>query len=117
MVREVRWDTPRGDGTPPFSLTSRTTRSNLDRLFYIKGALTMFTVLVATFVLPDFPSTSHRWLSPVEVDWLRSEWKRTLVLAMKVRSKARAEGKCSDGLEVINMALKYVILRTPRERI
>jgi hypothetical protein len=34
--------------------------SNLDRLFYIEGALTMFPVLVAAFVLPGFPPTSHR---------------------------------------------------------
>ena len=67
MVWKVNWDTPRRDGTMPFSLTSRTMRSNLDRLFYIEGAPTMFTVLVAAFVLPDFSSTSHRWLSPIEV--------------------------------------------------
>ena len=67
MVWKVHWDTPRGDGTLPFSLASKATRSNLDRLFYIKGALTISTVLVAAFVLPDFPSTSYRWLSPVEV--------------------------------------------------
>jgi hypothetical protein len=48
------------------SSAPRTMRSNLDRLFYIEGALTISTALVAAFVLPDFPSTSHRWLSPVE---------------------------------------------------
>ena len=67
MIWKVHWDTPRGDGTLPFSLASKTMRFNLDRLFYIKGALIISTLLVAAFVLPEFPSTSYRWLSPVEV--------------------------------------------------
>ncbi|KAI0729320.1 MFS general substrate transporter [Fomitopsis betulina] len=36
-------------------------------LFFIEGALTIFVACCAIFVLPDFPSTSHRWLSPLEV--------------------------------------------------
>ncbi|KAI0677060.1 MFS general substrate transporter [Trametes maxima] len=36
-------------------------------LFYIEGALTMFVAVLAIFVLPDFPATSHTWLSPEEV--------------------------------------------------
>ncbi|RPD66729.1 MFS general substrate transporter [Lentinus tigrinus ALCF2SS1-7] len=36
-------------------------------LFYIEGALTMFVAISAIFILPDFPSTSHGWLSPLEV--------------------------------------------------
>ncbi|KAF9782268.1 MFS general substrate transporter [Thelephora terrestris] len=36
-------------------------------LFFIEGALTILVALVAVFVLPDFPSNSHRWLSPIEV--------------------------------------------------
>lgn len=40
----------------------------IDRwLFYIEGALTMFAAVCAIFILPDFPSTSSRWLSPLEV--------------------------------------------------
>jgi len=35
-------------------------------LFFIEGALTIVVALIAAFVLPDFPSTSHRWLSPIE---------------------------------------------------
>ncbi|KZT72525.1 MFS general substrate transporter [Daedalea quercina L-15889] len=35
-------------------------------LFFIEGALTIFVAACAVFVLPDFPSTSHRWLSPLE---------------------------------------------------
>jgi len=34
-------------------------------LFYIEGALTMSTALIALFILPDFPSTTT-WLSPLE---------------------------------------------------
>jgi hypothetical protein len=66
MVWKAFGDTPRGDSTLPSS-APRTMRSNLDRLFYIESALTISTALVAAFVLPDFPSTSHRWLSPIEV--------------------------------------------------
>ncbi|KAJ3532449.1 hypothetical protein NM688_g7421 [Phlebia brevispora] len=36
-------------------------------LFYIEGALTIFAATCAIFILPDFPSTSSRWLSPLEV--------------------------------------------------
>ncbi|KZT72529.1 sugar transporter, partial [Daedalea quercina L-15889] len=36
-------------------------------LFFIEGALTIFVSACAIFVLPDFPSTSHGWLSPLEV--------------------------------------------------
>ena len=32
-------------------------------LFYIEGALTMFVAVCAIFILPDFPATSHTWLS------------------------------------------------------
>ncbi|KAH9938327.1 MFS general substrate transporter [Fomitopsis serialis] len=36
-------------------------------LFFIEGALTIFVAACAIFVLPDFPSTSHGWLSALEV--------------------------------------------------
>ncbi|KIP07682.1 hypothetical protein PHLGIDRAFT_19109 [Phlebiopsis gigantea 11061_1 CR5-6] len=36
-------------------------------LFYIEGALTIFAAVCAIFILPDFPATSHTWLSPLEV--------------------------------------------------
>ena len=67
MVWKAFWDTPRGDGTLPSSFVPRTMQSYLDRFFYIEDALTIFIALVAAFVLPGFPSTPHRWLSPVEV--------------------------------------------------
>ncbi|KZT29316.1 MFS general substrate transporter [Neolentinus lepideus HHB14362 ss-1] len=36
-------------------------------LFFIEGALTVFFAICAIFVLPDFPSTTHGWLSPLEI--------------------------------------------------
>lgn len=36
-------------------------------LFYIEGALTIFVAICALFILPDFPATSHTWLSDIEV--------------------------------------------------
>lgn len=35
-------------------------------LFYVEGALTIFVAICAIFILPDFPSTSHSWLSKEE---------------------------------------------------
>ncbi|KAF8685035.1 MFS general substrate transporter [Rhizoctonia solani] len=35
-------------------------------LFYLEGAITIAVAILAVFVLPDFPSTSSRWLSPIE---------------------------------------------------
>ncbi|KZP03843.1 MFS general substrate transporter, partial [Athelia psychrophila] len=35
-------------------------------LFFIEGALTIFVALCAPFILPDFPSTPCRWLTPLE---------------------------------------------------
>ncbi|KDQ64273.1 hypothetical protein JAAARDRAFT_117826 [Jaapia argillacea MUCL 33604] len=36
-------------------------------LFYIEGAITVFVAVCAVFILPDFPSTSHHFLSPLEM--------------------------------------------------
>ncbi|CAE6410787.1 unnamed protein product, partial [Rhizoctonia solani] len=35
-------------------------------LFYVEGAITIAVAILAVFILPDFPSTSNRWLSPTE---------------------------------------------------
>ena len=66
MVWKASWDTPRGDGALPSPFVPRAVPSDLDRLFNIEGTLTIFTALVAAFVLIDFPSTSYRWLSQIE---------------------------------------------------
>jgi hypothetical protein len=96
MVWKVHWDTPHGDGTLPFLLVSRTMRSNLDRLFYIKGALTIFAALVAVFVLPDFPSTFHRWLSPIEVSLAKKRMEEDAGVGDEGRIEIKSQkGKCS----------------------
>ena len=117
MVWKVHWDTPRGDGTLPFSLASRTMRSNLDGLFYVKGALTTPTVLVAAFVLPDFPSTSHRWMSPVEVRLAKKRMEENAGVGDRLDRSREPKANALMDWEVIYTALKYVILRAPRERI
>jgi hypothetical protein len=90
------WDTPRGDGVLPSSVASRAMRSDLNRLFYLEGSLTIFTALVAAIVFPDFPSTSHHWLSPVEVRLAEKRMgEDALVLAMKVKPKSSAKGEFS----------------------
>ncbi|KEP53569.1 MFS general substrate transporter [Rhizoctonia solani 123E] len=35
-------------------------------LFYLEGAITIAVAFLAVFILPDFPNTSSRWLSPME---------------------------------------------------
>lgn len=35
-------------------------------LLYLLGSLTCFVAVIAIFVLPDFPSNSESWLSPLE---------------------------------------------------
>jgi len=35
-------------------------------LFYIEGSLTIFVAICAIFILPDFPMTTSKWLSPIE---------------------------------------------------
>ncbi|KAH9927209.1 MFS general substrate transporter [Epithele typhae] len=36
-------------------------------LFFIEGGLTMLAAVAGLFILPDFPATSHSWLSPEEI--------------------------------------------------
>jgi hypothetical protein len=69
-------------------------RSNLDRLFYIEGTLTIFTALIAAFVLPGFPSGSHRWLSPIEIRLARKRLEED-ALTVKIILRSRVKGKFS----------------------
>jgi sugar phosphate permease len=121
MVWKVFWDTPRGDGMLPPSFASGAMRSDLDRLFYIEGALTMFTAIVAVFVLPDFPSTSHRWLSPIEVRLAEKRMEEDAGVGDEKQTEVKSQWQSLvDALtdwKVIYMTLKYVILHTPRERV
>ena len=103
------------------SRSFKTMRSDLDRLFYIKGALTISTVLVAMFVLPDFPSASHRWLSPVEVRLAKKRMEEDAGVGDKGQTEGESQrqmliGSLTDW-KVIYVSLKYDIVCTPSERI
>ena len=96
-------------------------RSNLDRLFDVEGALTIFTALVAAFVLPDFPSTPHRWLSLVEVRLVERWMEEDAGVGDEGQTEVKGQWQILVGAQtywrVIYMALKYVIHRIPRKRV
>ena len=114
-VWKVFWDTPRGDGTLPSAIIAKPTRSDLGRLFFIEGALTIFVALTAVYVLPDFPSTSRRWLSPIEVRLAEKRMEEDAGVGDEDRVEPKSQGRILlDALtdwKVVYMALKYVALR------
>jgi hypothetical protein len=116
----VFWDTPRGDGMFPPSFPAKVTLSDLDRLFFIEGALTIFVALIAAFVLPDFPSTSHRWLSPIEVRLAEKRMEEDAGVGDEGQTEVKDQGKIVlDALtdwKVMYMALKYFILHISQAR-
>ena len=87
--------------------------SDLDRLFYIEGALTIFVALIAAFILPDFPSTSHGWLSPIEVRLAEKRMEEDAGVGDEGQTEAKSQGKILlDTLtdwRVVYMAFKYLI--------
>ena len=91
---------------------------NPNRLFFIEGALTIFVALVAAFVLPDFPSTSHRWLSPTEVRLALRRMEEDAGVGDEYRVEVRDQGRALVGTlidwKVVYMALKYVVPRFQR---
>ena len=95
--------------------------SDASRLFYIEGALTVFVALVAAFVLPDFPSTSHHWLSPIEVRLAEKRMKEETGAHDGGQTEVKGQGQVLlDALtdwKVIYMALKYFIFHAPRLRL
>ena len=95
--------------------------SDASRLFYIEGALTVFVALVAAFVLPDFPSTSHHWLSPIEVRLAEKRMEEDASVGDEGQTEVKSQRQILVGTltdwKVIYMALKYVILHIPRERV
>ena len=107
------WDTLRGDGVLPSFPVAKLTWSDLDRLFFIEGVLTIFVALVAAFVLPDFPSTSRRWLSPIEVRLAEKRMEEDAGVGdeghTEVKSGRILLGALTDW-KVMYMALKYFIL-------
>jgi len=103
------------------SFSTKVMLSNLDRLFYIEGSLTVFVALIATFVLPDFPSTSHRWLSPIEVRLAEKRMEEDAGVGDECQTEAKSQRKILlDTLtdwKVVYMALKYYfILLIPQAR-
>ena len=92
--------------------------SDSDRLFYIEGALTIFVALIAVFVLPDFPSTSHRWLSPIEVRLAERRMEEDAGVGdesqTEVKSKRKILLDVLTDWKVVYMTLKYYILYIPQ---
>ena len=117
MAWKAFWDTPHGDGMLPSSFAINSTWSDLGRLFFVEGALTIFTALIAAFVLPDFPSTSHRWLSPIEVRLAQKRMEEDAGVYDEDQAEVKGQGQILlDALtdwKVMYMALKYVTLHIP----
>ena len=111
-VWKVFWDTLRGDGMLSSTRTDFAW-SDPDRLFYIEGALTIFVALIAVFVLPDFPSTSHRWLSPIEVRLAEKRMEEDAGVGDEGQTEGKSRGKLLlDALtdwKAMYMAFKYFI--------
>ena len=118
MAWKVFWDTPRGDGMLTSLFPTKAMLSDSDRLFYIEGALTIFVALIAVFVLPDFPSTSHRWLSPIEVRLAEKRMEEDAGVGdesqTEVKSKRKILLDVLTDWKVVYMTLKYYILYIPQ---
>jgi hypothetical protein len=88
---------------------------DLGRLFFIEGALTIFVALIAVFILPDFPSTSHRWLSPIEVKLAVKRMEEDAGIGDEGRTEAKGQVQilfeALTDWKVMYMALKCVTLR------
>ena len=117
MAWKVFWGTLHGDGMSPSSFATKSVRSDWGRLFFIEGALTIFIALIATFVLPDFPSTSHRWLSPIEVRLAQKRMEEDAGVGDEDQTEVKGQGQTLlDALtdwKVIYMTLKYAALHIP----
>ena len=85
-----------------------------NRLFFIEGGLTVAVALVAVFVLPDFPSTSRRWLSPIEVRLAVKRMEEDAGIGDKSETEVKGQGQIlAEALSdwrVMYMGLKYVVL-------
>ena len=94
---------------------------DLGRLFFIEGALTICTAFIAVFVLPDFPSTSHRWLSPIEARLAQKRMQEDAGVGDEGQTEVKGQGQILlDALKdrkVMYMALKYVTFHIPRARL
>ena len=114
MIWKGSWDTLRGDGVLPSSFKATFTWSELNRLFFIEGALTIFTALIAVFVLPDFPSASHRWLSPIEARLAQKRVEEDAGVDDEDQTEVRSQGQILRDVltdwRVVYMTLKCAIL-------
>ena len=110
MVWRASWDTLRGDGKSFSPFTVQLMRFDFDRLFFIEGALTIFVALIVAFILPDFPSTSHRWLSPIEARLAQKRMEEDAGVGDEGQTEVKSQGRIFlDALadwRVIYMALK-----------
>ena len=68
-------------------------RSDLNRLFFIEGTLTIFVALVTAFVLPDFPSASHRWLSPIEARLAQKRMEEDAGVGDEGQAEVKGQGR------------------------
>ena len=91
------------------------TSTDLGRLFFIEGSMTIVVALIAVFVLPDFPSTSHRWLSPMEVRLAEKRMEEDAGVGDEGQTEAKSQRTVLlDALmdwKVVFMALRYLVLR------
>ena len=103
------------------SSTTESIWSDLRRLFFIEGSLTIFVALVAVFTLPDFPSTSHHWLSPAEARLAQKRMEEDAGVGDEGQTEVKNQRQILlDTLldwRVIGMTLKYVVPRIPRVRL
>ena len=87
----------------------------MSRLFFIEGALTIFIASVTVFVLPDFPSAPHRWLSPIEVRLAQKRMEEDAGVSdedqTEVRSRRQVLRDVLTDWRVMYMTLKYVTFR------
>ena len=87
----------------------------------IEGTLTVFVALVAAFVLPDFPSTSRHWLSPIEVRLAEKRMEEDTDVHDGGQTEVKGQGQVVlDTLtdwKAIYMPLKYLIFHAPRLRL
>ena len=93
MVWKAFWGTLHGDGTLPSPVTTKLMRSDSNRLFFIEGALTIFVALVTAFVLPDFPSASHRWLSPIEAKLAQKRMEEDAGVGDEGQTEIKTQGR------------------------
>ena len=89
-----------------------------NRLFFIEGALTIFVALIAFFILPDFPPTSRRWLSPIEARLALRRMEEDAGVGDEGQTEAKGQVQvlveALTDWKVLCMAFKFVVLQCCR---